>query len=321
MCNCGKQETCGCKTKKPKCCKKETCGCAKLHSTGCIVYEGPDLPCIGATKGDKIEPILEKIEDFICSFEYPTQCEDGLDGIDGLPGADGLPGPVSITYEGWADDLSGTGFTAIPSHKCYYAITNVIAGATPVASDFSGKWFKINEPVKEFKKANYIGDITNVIFTGPTPGVVPFNSVMPLVQVPIEFINTANSYIDFRFTMFNQVAAAGPDHLIYANIAGTQYLIGLVQADNDGIINVKTRIHYLTPTTVRIITEQINKDTHSTTAVSNVVSLVFENTVTVAPTTTFDIQLEGHSAGATSIGQFEIISQEVIAYNENKLTC
>lgn len=48
-------------------CSTTTCGCSTILDTNCVEYTGADLACLAVVKGNKLESILSKINDFACS--------------------------------------------------------------------------------------------------------------------------------------------------------------------------------------------------------------------------------------------------------------
>lgn len=170
-CNCNDCNSCEkCSCKEKKCCKEETCGCKIELSANCVRYEGKDLSCLDITKGERLESVIEKLDELYCNFSNEA-CIDGEDGAAGPVGPSGndgvgvqsittdpldpcnivftltdssvftytIPGcgststdTIEYTYTAFASDLTGTNFSLDPSTADTRCYMAIITSLTPL---------------------------------------------------------------------------------------------------------------------------------------------------------------------------------------------
>lgn len=274
--------------------------------------------------------------------------DKGDPGIDGTNGTDGLPNVLSIgtvttgtaaaanitgtspaqvlnltlptgtnTYFAWADDSSGTGYTLTPSDKCFMATTDtVVTPGSPIASDFTGKYFRINQPVKTFEDADYINNTQTVI---QLPAIItPLTTPCPIIQVPTDFFANTSSFIEYQVSILNNIT--GAQQQIYLTVAGTEFEIAELQPVNSGVVNVKVKIFYVNSTTIRVVTESITRDIHFSDVTKSITGITV-GSLTITPAPLLDIQLTSYRNDNLSGGTFEVIGQDVRAFNPLKTTC
>ena len=196
------------------------------------------------------------------------------------------------------------------SDKCFYAVTDTLATpGTPVATDFAGLYFRINQAVTEFNNANYINN-TQVVVQQPNARI-DLTVASPTLSVPVEFFANTNSYIDYKVSIKNELATGTTNQQILITIGGTEFVLGVLEADNQSTVNFLVQCYYITSTSVRVIVEQLSRN----------LSIVKELTVSVSPTTTLDFEISGYLNDNTSGGNFQIIGQSIKAVNPLKTTC
>lgn len=80
------KNTCGCSDPcKKSTCEEEVCGC-KIEVEAACVRINKELECLGVSKGQTVEDVLDSIDEKLCSI---TSGIDGEDGEQGPPGEDG----------------------------------------------------------------------------------------------------------------------------------------------------------------------------------------------------------------------------------------
>ena len=247
------------------------------------------------------------------------------------PGGTGSSG--TETHWAWADDASGTGFTLTPSDKSHLAITNTVAtSGSPIASDFTSKWFMINQAVTEYNAAKWI-DYTMVI-AGSTPGTISFSPAPATISsVPVAFFNSVGSYIEFETTLdvrhYNTSFGSGvwiSGLLNGAAVLPTSFLstsIDAICASKPGpgatAIRNRVKLHYIsstaTDTTLGVV---VINEYHNNLIDSEQIEIA-KNTITITTGTSIDLVFTDFYQD-TFTGEIDIIEQKVKAFNPNKTT-
>jgi hypothetical protein len=247
------------------------------------------------------------------------------------------PGGISSsgteTHWAWADDASGTGFTLTPSDKSHFAITNTVATTgSPIASDFIGKWFMINQPTKEFNAAKWLdytmvvpgGLVTNVSFS-PVPATIS--------SVPVAFFDSVGSYIEFETTLsvYHYTTSIGSRVWISALLNGSALLNvpyfpsipNAICASKLGpagtAIRNRVKLHYIssTATTTTLGVVVINEN-HNNMIDSEQIE-ISKNTITITTGSSIDLLFTEFYHDIMA-GEVNIIEQKVKAFNPNKTT-
>ena len=245
----------------------------------------------------------------------------------------GTGGSGTETHWAWADDASGTGFTLTPSDKSHLAITNTVAtSGSPIASDFTSKWFMINQAVTEYNAAKWI-DYTMVI-AGSTGGTISFSPTPATISsVPVAFFNSVGSYIEFETTLdvrhYNTSFGSGV--WISGLLNGTAVLpstflsssIDTICASKPGpgatAIRNRVKLHYIsstaTDTTLGVV---VINEYHNNLIDSEQIEIA-KNTITITTGTSIDLVFADFYQD-TFTGEIDIIEQKVKAFNPNKTT-
>lgn len=247
------------------------------------------------------------------------------------PGGIGSSG--TETHWAWADDASGTGFTLTPSDKSHFAITNTVAtSGSPIASDFTGKWFMINQAVTEYNAAKWL-DYTMVV-PGSTGGTISFSPAPATISsVPVAFFDSVGSYIEFEttFDVRHYITSFGSGVWITGLLNGTTVLNSpylsttpnAICASKPGpgatAIRNRVKLHYIsstaTDTTLGVVV--INENSNNLIDYDQVE--IFQNTITITTGTSIDLVFTDFYQD-TFTGEIDIIEQKVKAFNPNKTT-
>ena len=248
------------------------------------------------------------------------------------PGGTG-GGSGTETHWAWADDASGTGFTLTPSDKSHLAITNTVAtSGSPIASDFTSKWFMINQPVTEYNAAKWI-DYTMVI-PGSTGGTIAFSPTPATISsVPVAFFDSVGSYIEFEttFDVRHYNTSFGSGVWISGLINSTAVLdanflsssIDTICASKPGpgptAIRNRVKLHYIssTATTTTLGVVVINENNNYLIDYNQIE--IAKNTITITTGTSIDLVFADFDQD-TFTGEIDIIEQKVKAFNPNKTT-
>ena len=248
------------------------------------------------------------------------------------PGGTG-GGSGTETHWAWADDASGTGFTLTPSDKSHLAITNTVAtSGSPIASDFTSKWFMINQAVTEYNAAKWI-DYTMAI-PGSTGGTIAFSPAPATISsVPVAFFDSVGSYIEFEttFDVRHYNTSFGSGVWISGLLNGTALLpttflsttIDALCASKPGpgatAIRNRVKLHYIsstaTDTTLGVV---VINEYHNNLIDSEQIEIA-KNTITITTGTSIDLVFVDFYQD-TITGEIDIIEQKVKAFNPNKTT-
>jgi len=235
-------------------CGNQSCLCTGINISSIKGNKG-DTGANGTNglNGDPGVGILSVIVDPTDSNVWIVTYTDGT--------TDNIPTPTTgtSTYFAWADLADGTGFTTTPSDKCFMAITNTLATVnTPIATDFVGRYFRINQPTQRFSKHDNVMFGQNVNVTSQTTTL--FDAGSPTIAVPSEFFNSVGSYIEFEI-IYNHdvVSVAGPAASIQTvcQINGYSFTLSFPSpsAPTDATIISKLRLFYVSPAATYLITE------------------------------------------------------------------
>ena len=248
------------------------------------------------------------------------------------PGGTG-GGSGTETHWAWADDASGTGFTLTPSDKSHLAITNTVAtSGSPIASDFTSKWFMINQAVTEYNAAKWI-DYTMVV-AGSTAGTISFSPTPATISsVPVAFFNSVGSYIEFETTLdvrhYNTSFGSGV--WISGLLNGTAVLpstflsssIDTICASKPGpgatAIRNRVKLHYISSTATNTTLGVVIIDENNNYSINSGQIEIASNTITITTGTSIDLTFPSFYHD-TLDGEINIIEQKVKAFNPNKTT-
>ena len=345
-CNkCCEEEVCGCKL-------ELSTNCVRYEGKDltCLdITKGERLESILG----KIDEAVCKIPEDPCI--NGEDGEDGAPGIDGQDGAPGAPGPANslsigtvttgtaaatitgtvpsqilnlvlptatgtTNYFAWADDnMGGTGFTLTPSDTCYMAITDTVATVgSPVASDFSGKWFRINKPTKHLEAALYLGN-TDYTINGINNPITPFTPAPLPMSVPGLWHGGINSYTVFTVDLKLFTTAASDSMDIGGDINGT--LIPLVTLPNTtgiDVIRANCIIEVYRKDTGNIkVIVTANVDSNSSSSQVQ----IFETDMPLLDTTLLDFTVSGYYNDSSITGTLNILSQRLKSFNPDIMTC
>lgn len=257
---------------------------------------------------------------------------DGTSVNIAAPGGTG-GGSGTETHWAWADDASGTGFTLTPSDKSHLAITNTVAtSGSPIASDFTSKWFIINQAVTEYNAAKWI-DYTMVI-AGSTGGTISFSPAPATISsVPVAFFNSVGSYIEFETTLdvrhYNTSFGSGV--WISGLLNGTAVLptsflsssIDTICASKPGpgatAIRNRVKLHYISSTATDTTLGVVVINENSNNLIDSGQVEIVQNTITITTGTSIDLVFTDFFQD-TFTGEIDIIEQKVKAFNPNKTT-
>ena len=248
------------------------------------------------------------------------------------PGGTG-GGSGTETHWAWADDASGTGFTLTPSDKSHLAITNTVAtSGSPIASDFTSKWFMINQAVTEFNAAKWI-DYTMIV-TG-IGGTVPFSPAPATISsVPVAFFDSVGSYIEFETTFSVTHTAVSLNSPAW--ISGLINGVDLVPASflSSGVNNAvcaskfgpgatairnRVKLHYISSTATNTTLGVVIIDENNNYSIDSGQIEIASNTITITTGTSIDLTFPSFYHD-TLDGEINIIEQKVKAFNPNKTT-
>lgn len=248
------------------------------------------------------------------------------------PTTGGGSGSGTDTYWAWADDASGTGFTLTPSDKSHFAITDTVATTgSPIASDFSTKWFMINQPAKSYDAAKWI-DYSMTIPV--TTGDVTFSPApATAASVPVAYFDSVGSYIEFETTLVvnHYNTSFGSPVYISALLNGSTILdqpytstsLDAICASKPGpgqtAIRNRVKLHYIsstvTDTTLGVVV--INENASPLEDASQIE--IFSYSITITTGTSIDLAFTKfyHDTATGTVG---IIEQKVKAFNPSKIT-
>ena len=241
-------------------------------------------------------------------------------------------GSGTETHWAWADDASGTGFTLTPSDKSHLAITNTVAtSGSPIASDFTSKWFMINQPVQEYNAAKWIDYNMVIPVTGGDNNFSP--APVTVSSVPVAFFDSVGSYIEFETTINVKHYNTSLNSRVYisALMNGTTILdqpytstsLDAICMSKAGpgatAIRNRVKLHYIsstsTDTTLGVVV--INENANSLQDSGQVE--LFSHTITITTGTSIDLVFTKFYHD-TAAGEIDIIEQKVKAFNPNKTT-
>tara|TARA_B110000208_G_scaffold69905_1_gene90182 strand:- start:6268 stop:7203 length:936 start_codon:yes stop_codon:yes gene_type:complete len=257
---------------------------------------------------------------------------DGTTTNIAAPGGTG-GGSGTETHWAWADNASGTGFTLTPSDKSHLAITNTVAtSGSPIASDFTSKWFMINQAVTEYNAAKWI-DYTMVI-AGSTGGTITFSPVPATISsVPVAFFDSVGSYIEFEttFDVRHYNTSFGSGVWISGLLNGTVVLptsflsssIDTICASKPGpgatAIRNRVKLHYISSTATDTTLGVVVINENSNNLIDSGQVEIVQNTITITTGTSIDLVFTDFFQD-TFTGEIDIIEQKVKAFNPNKTT-
>lgn len=114
--------------------------CDNLQDVACVVYTGEDLPCIPANTDDRLDVILQAINDKLCNiaagglYTNDTNCislsGDGTQGnpLEATPIIDGDPDNIL--------ECGDNGLTVVIDEDVILNILNIITGSTTLSQMF-----------------------------------------------------------------------------------------------------------------------------------------------------------------------------------------
>lgn len=87
-----------------------TTPCSNI-SSNCVIWQGPDLPCIDICNGDSVSEVIAKLAEELCKIIDSVAGEPDLSGLDlkcVLPGGQEAPSKLSDTLQLIIDKICGT---------------------------------------------------------------------------------------------------------------------------------------------------------------------------------------------------------------------
>lgn len=239
-----------------------------------------------------------------------------IKGEKGDPGLDG--GSGKETYVAYASDASGSDFSLTPSDSMYIAIDKFTAGVTPIATDFSGLYFRINKPTRDYKAAKYSTAITNANLNDTDYLFSPPETTPP---IPVDFVNSAGSTIEIEINWTGKsFVSAYIYHTVKASINGSVFDIKIENPGQDFSARSIIRL---------IMTSATSASGNVITTVNSNPAQVFNNTNTyvfsspligISITTPVIASIVGMRMNGGGSVDTEIRDIYVTAYNPNKIT-
>ena len=87
-----------------------TTPCSNI-SSNCVIWQGPDLPCIDICNGDSVSEVIAKLAEELCKIIDSVAGEPDLSGLDlkcVLPGGQEAPSKLSDTLQLIIDKICST---------------------------------------------------------------------------------------------------------------------------------------------------------------------------------------------------------------------
>lgn len=239
----------------------------------------------------------------------------GTNGVDGLDGATGPQGPAGVAdvYQAWADDALGTGYTTTPSDKCFYATTGTIAGASPVAGDFTGLYFRINQPVTRYNTASLITDTEALTAPG---GTIAFSPLPSALVLPAAFLNSVNSYAEFVVDFKFLAASPGANIDIQGALNANNIALGSLPTSGTTRMESITKVFRLDSSNVKVI--MVANIYHLTASPLQVE--INEYTLAISDVTDIEFNIKDYYHDVAE-GTLSVNFMKLDAFNPDKTTC
>jgi len=153
---------------------------------------------------------------------------------------------VGAFYAAWADDAAGNGFTLAPSNTGFMALVTTISGGIPVASDFAGQYFMINQPTLEFKQ-NTNADFSHNTVTADVNEALGAPYTAP--TIPYAFLSTPGAEFEIEIDWLSIPTVLTSSHILNGDLNGTAFQTGVLNATDASMLKTVIKARMSTATT------------------------------------------------------------------------